>query len=84
MGGYEMGSSLARDEGVDGAGKLIAGSAVLTPTLVDEWLASQNAKKIMREQGLEPRGLTRALSTYAAPLALGAGTGLYAYNKQDF
>lgn len=73
-GGFDYGTSLGLENGsMDGLGRFIGGAAMLTPTLIDEYGASSNARKILKNEGIKPRGLTRAWSTYALPGAVGLG-----------
>lgn len=78
-GGYEAGvaSGLGGGDQVEtsaagGVGKGLLGLGLIAPTLADEWMASKNAKKILKTEGIKPRGLTRAWGTYAAPVGVGA------------
>jgi hypothetical protein len=61
--------------GEEGLAPLLIGAGIQVPTLIDEWMASSNAKKILKDNNIKPRGLKRAWLTYAAPL-LTAGIGL--------
>jgi hypothetical protein len=73
-GGYDYGSSLGLGDGTnEGLSQFLLGGAIMTPTLVDEYMASKNARKILADNNIKPRGLTRAWSTYAAPVAVGLG-----------
>jgi len=73
-GGFMYGTNLGLENGShDGLGRLLGGAAMLTPTLIDEYGASSNARKILKEEGVKPRGLTRAWSTYALPGVVGLG-----------
>lgn len=76
IGGLQAGAHLGNgdDDYWPGLGKMLLGGAILTPTLMDEYGASSGARKILADNNLKPRGLTRAWSTYALPLATGAGT----------
>ncbi len=58
---------------------LLGGLALTAPTLIDEYMASSNAKKILKDKGIKPRGLTRAWATYAAPTGLAAVLGAGGY-----
>jgi hypothetical protein len=63
---------------------LLAGAAIQLPTVADEWLASHNARKILKENNIEPKGLNRAWLTYLAPLITGglaAGVGYATRNN---
>lgn len=57
----------------------LGGLAITAPTLLDEWMASHRAKKILQKENLKPHGLRRAWGTYAVPTALAAGLGLTGY-----
>jgi hypothetical protein len=80
LGGVEMGASLGQGLGPDGIGKLLIGAGALTPTLIDEWMASHNAKKILNDHKIQPKGLNRAWLTYTLPAIVGAGAGVGAYH----
>ena len=73
-GGFAYGNSLGLGDGTnEGLGALLLGGGIMAPTLADEYMASHNAKKILKDNNIKPRGLTRAWATYAAPLAVGLG-----------
>lgn len=51
------------------------GLALQLPTMIDEYGASHRARKILKNEGIKPRGLNRAWLTYALPSVIAAGAG---------
>ena len=86
LGTYQVGRSLGFGQ-TPALGSMLAaglGTAAMAPTLLNEWSASSHAKRIMREEGSEAKGLGRAGLTYLLPLATTAAAGLGSYGLAKY